>query len=445
MNQPEDVEVILSHDQRYMFHSSVLVRSSSFFAKLLTVGTAVKLSHKAKNAGIKIKWRVILSRLPNSTNPGVLELLELDNSGKPCGRYQPIVMNQNGRVPTRTLDHYQSILYTFYNEDLVIKDDDIHSALADACSILGIAEYLGCTSSISKAIDVALVKHGQQLFRSIQSAPCAWARLGHRIKSELIFKEAIVHLAGDWRNFQGNREVLRNLKNISPEIEAICEKHHHHLITKGKKLELELASLYPGGMAKPSLDLPIKREEYSRDILVWIALTFFRHWLAQRIISEKGYAGRDSGYELYTQIRAGGDAYMDKTVMNQFHGRFPMTKKAMNVVENHLLEIKECMKGCVIAHGILDSNCQLDTHRFPVNYLTCTKVDKEDLPWFVSEDSASGEKRARPLGGNEIVERNLAAADALRALEEEDWDEEGEDEEDPLAEGGASGKRPRLT
>ena len=45
-------------------------------------------------------------------------------------------------MPTRTLDPYQSILYTFYNEDLVIKDDDIHSALADACSILDIAEYL---------------------------------------------------------------------------------------------------------------------------------------------------------------------------------------------------------------------------------------------------------------------------------------------------------------
>jgi hypothetical protein len=100
-------------------------------------------------------------------------------------------------------------------------------------------------------------------------------------------------------------------------------------------------------MRLPSEDLPIKRESYAKDILVWMALTFFRHWVSQRLITGKGRDASDCGYDLFSSLGAGGDTYMDKSVINQFHTRFPMTKKAMNVLENHLFEIKECMKGVV--------------------------------------------------------------------------------------------------
>ena len=49
-----------------------------------------------------------------------------------------------------------------------------------------------------------------------------------------------------------------------------------------------LASVYPGNMSAPCSELPIRREEHAKDILVWMALSFFRHWFAQRIIDKKG-------------------------------------------------------------------------------------------------------------------------------------------------------------
>lgn len=101
---------------------------------------------------------------------------------------------------------------------------------------------------------------------------------------------------------------------------------------------------------------------------------------------------------------------MDKAVINQFHTKFPMTKKAINVLENHLLEIKECMKGVISAHKILDSHCQLDTHRFPVDYLTCVEFDSKDLPWAVEEEMETVTERGKRKwtgSGNEIARRNL--------------------------------------
>ena len=49
------------------------------------------------------------------------------------------------------------------------------------------------------------------------------------------------------------------------------------------------------------------------ETLVWIALTFFRHWVSQRLIGGKGRDTPDCGYELYAALGAGGDRYMDKS------------------------------------------------------------------------------------------------------------------------------------
>ena len=76
MNQAEDVEVILGHERRYKFHSGTLARNSTLFADMLTEPNAAKLNSRARNAGIKIRWMMELTRLPCDQYPaGCLELV----------------------------------------------------------------------------------------------------------------------------------------------------------------------------------------------------------------------------------------------------------------------------------------------------------------------------------------------------------------------------------
>lgn len=324
--------------------------------------------------------------------------------GEPVGNPTGIIQNENGLIPTTPslFENYETLLYAFYNKEIDISNDNMQSALENVVAMLEIADYLGCGPVISKPIEVALLKHGQALFRAIQKMPWVWIEMAIRIKSDIIFQESIVHLAGNWRKISEDKGAMKRLGSCPEEVHHLCKKLHKGIVTKGKKLELALASLYPGGMAKPSDNIPIKREEYSSEILIWMALTFFRHWFAQRIIMERGSAGDDSGYELYYQISCGGEAYMDKDVLNQLHRKFPMTKKAMNVVENHLSEIKEVMKGVVEAHGILKNNSMLDIKNYPVSYLTCAEVKKEDMPWLstAKEERTKGLKRSIRPGGS---------------------------------------------
>jgi hypothetical protein len=341
-----------------------------------------------------------------------------------------LIINENGRIPQaqKAFGHYEAVFYAFYNKEITIDDTDMTAALQDCYHLLQISDYLGCTSLVSKPIEVALLKHGQETFRAIQTAPHLWVEMAYRIRSEMIFKECMVHIIGNWKVIKTRPRISECLREISG-LRGLIEKYHRALLTQCKNLELGVMSLYPGDMAMPAEELPIKREAYSKDILVWMALTFLRHWIGQRLILEKGRHSVDCGYELYKQIGTAGESYMDKSVINQFHTKFPMTKKAMHVLENHLLEIKECMKGVVDQHKILKSNCQLDVHRFPVNYLTCIDFKSADFPW-VKEDQAPRvvpAKREYKPGGNEIARRNLEVA---KRFQERSLSVEGNDEDD---------------
>ncbi|KAH6643617.1 RTA1 like protein-domain-containing protein [Boeremia exigua] len=450
MNQAEDVEVILGHKRRYKFHSGTLARNSTLFAEMLCERNAARLSSRAKNAGVKIRWMIELTELPNERNPaGYLDLVELTPTGERADGRTGIVVNENGRVPLadQAFQNYESILYAFYNKELTIDDADMSAALSDCYQLLHISDYLGCTGLISKPIEVALFKHGQDLFRAIQGVPYAWIEMANRIRSEMIFKECIIHLVGDWKNLKTNANITERLREV-PTSRALVEKYHRALSDKAKALELGILSHYPQALRLPSEDLPIKRESYAKDILVWMALTFFRHWVSQRLVTGHGRDASDCGYDLYSALGAGGDAYMDKSVINQFHTRFPVTKKGMNVLENHLFEIKECIKKVVDDSKILRSQSQLDVNRFPVKYLTCTEFAREDYPWLKEDREArvAPPKRAYKPGGNEIARQNLETTKRYqRSPSAEGQDEvEYDDEEEMVPQHESQNKRMRY-
>jgi hypothetical protein len=344
------------------------------------------------------------------------------------------VPNDNGKVPFRIFDYYESVLCAFYNVEIKICDTDMGSALADCVGMLQVANYLGCIDVISKPVEVALIKHGQAFFRAVQAQPAVWATTALMMKSETIFREAMIHLAGNWKTVRKDSKAMERLRE-KPVVRMLAEKYNRKLMGKAKNLELQVLGIYPGDMCEPSTNLPIKREDYAKDILIWMALTFFRHWVTQRIVSGKGYISEDGGFELYRMLGTAGDEYMDKGVMNQFHSKFPMTKKGMNVLENHLLEIKECIKVLVDQSKLLTSECQLDVLKFPAKYLTCVEFEREDYPWL--EDAPVGGKRGRRMmGGNEIAKRKLEAA--RRAQQEEEVLDESEDEFEEAEGGGVA-------
>jgi hypothetical protein len=100
-----------------------------------------------------------------------------------------------------------------------------------------IAEYLGCVTVVSKPVEVTLIRQGQTFYNYIRKAPHSWAIMGCRIESESIFKEAVIHLAGNWTVFSKDDDMQEALSNYG-DIVAVVEKHHELLNKKRTNLEL---------------------------------------------------------------------------------------------------------------------------------------------------------------------------------------------------------------
>ena len=98
--------------------------------------------------------------------------------------------------------------------------ESIKPVINDIFGIIGVAEYLQCVDAVAWQLENCLVHQGQMVWVSVAANPTAWAELGLRIKSELVFKEAVIHLVGRWprllyyasrvrSNYPAGEEALR--------------------------------------------------------------------------------------------------------------------------------------------------------------------------------------------------------------------------------------------
>ncbi|KAF2807229.1 uncharacterized protein BDZ99DRAFT_536533 [Mytilinidion resinicola] len=390
MDPAPDVQLVLAYDKVLPLHSSVLARHSKRFASILTHEFAAVLCQRAKQQGVTIRWRIELRGV--GVNGNSVGRLELDTMGQLIQNpsYGTMIpLNENGKVPTKYFEYYTGIIGTFYGQELTLNDVGIQSALEDAIGLIEVAEYLGSVAAVSKNIDLALIKQGQVLFRSIANNPLEWVDLAVRITSEIIFKEAVVHLVGRWNEFSSAQKSA-----LGKDVKRVCLKHADHLSRQRRALELQMGVMYPGGITHPPNAAPVKRDTYAADIMMWMAVCLFRQWLMQQIIQDKTFRAKDGGYALYKQLSEAGDKYLSRQTIAPFFRNFPMTKKGQNVFENHLLELKEVVKGSVAKSGLLESESALDTGKFKVPWLTCTVVDKADFPW-VKKGPILGQKRVR--------------------------------------------------
>lgn len=127
--------------------------------------------------------------------------------------------------------------------------------------------------------------------------------------------------------------------NLFAEVPCVLEilgKYTYHLLDRCQCLETKLIAEYSGEMAATGEEQPVKRESYARDIYIWMALAWIKQYITDRIAINQGINAEDCGFELYSQISEAGKAYFDPAMASKFGEKFPITKKVLTVVGNHV-------------------------------------------------------------------------------------------------------------
>ncbi|KAI9812308.1 MAG: hypothetical protein M1827_004757 [Pycnora praestabilis] len=372
-----DVCVTLSSGRVHHLHSGVLRRNSPVLAKLLIEANGAILSPKAKKEGIFIRYRLDLSQVVDD-GPGEFRLREVDSNGRSQASSQ-LPEIENGKIVKEIYKHYRNLFRAFYNEQPKLNDTNIATVLNDCMGLVDVAESLGSINVISQSVDISLLQQGQVLFRSIAANAIAWSDLAYRVRSITIFKEAIVHLVGQW-----NAITDADRSNLNKDVLKLCQAKADELSSIKQAIEIRILGHYPGTVQRVASDNP-GRMSYSNDIYFWMVLALFRHWFSQSICEGRNNKAKDGGAVLYRQIDAAGYAYLDRKVLEGFHAYFPMSFKGSTCLENILSAYKEELKPFVAE--LLANRSQMDIVKEPLPYLTCCIVDKTDLPWEKEEVS----------------------------------------------------------
>lgn len=224
------------------------------------------------------------------------------------------------------------------------------------------------------------MRQDEVLWKSIASSPTIWADLAYRVQSPAIFKEAVIHLVGRWK-----METEQTKSEIPKAIYDLCEKKWKEIELAKRAIEIRIAGHYPSFLCRNHADKP-HRTAYAADIYMWMALSFFRQYMAQAGNDEKTRLAEDGGYDYYRKFATGGNAYLHHEDMSTFHQYFPMSSKACSVFEAHMNVLKEEVK--VFIRDLMIVRTHVNPADLGVDkpWLTCAVIDKEDLPWHVPED-----------------------------------------------------------
>ncbi|CAK4019766.1 Hypothetical predicted protein [Lecanosticta acicola] len=285
-----------------------------------------------------------------------------------------------------------------------IDDEPLHRILDAALDIMKAAEYLKCVGIVAQPMEAILLAQGQLLYYSISHMPISWLQLSYRIRSKPIFKEALIHATGQWNSHgvqQGIREGL-----LPDRVVDILEAKAGFIADGVLQVERRLGSYYPDVITRQQPSGRVSndrcgRGDYANDIYMWMALNVFNKWCIDLMTSDHTRHSADMGFAFIRAVSEGGNAYLDRTTMlEHFHGRFPMSGKGMAGVEHRLLEIKEFVKEW--ARPLMRTKTQLNLDEYPVEYFTHVSVVNTDFPWL-NHDNHDDDEEFNGLHVNEEV------------------------------------------
>lgn len=297
------------------------------------------------------------------------------------------------RAPSATIgdndgdDCWEWLFGCFYGRKPNFDSTTFGATVNDCVALIEAADTIGAIGAIREAVELALLQQDNILWKSIATSPVVWAELGRRVQSPVVFKEAVIHIVGQWNMLEAN------VKNGLPaDIRQLCQKKWDELELNKRAIELRIAGHYPKFMCQNAIDRP-QRTVYANHIYMWMAVAHFRHYVSQSGNDCENRMAKDGGYAWYKKFATGGSSYLDHEDMKMFHQFFPMSGKACGILEASLNVLKEETKSFV--KGLMVNRTHVNVEKLDnvqEPWLTCVLVESEDMPWNQTDDGVRVKK-----------------------------------------------------
>ncbi|RMZ82653.1 hypothetical protein DV738_g1633, partial [Chaetothyriales sp. CBS 135597] len=257
---------------------------------------------------------------------------------------------------------YDNLFRIFYNFSPNLSTTNIASAYSECKALLSIADMYDALPVVGPRIDHHLLRFGSRLFKQIAKYPPSYLKLGYLARSRIIFSEALIHVVGQWPmaypylqtndlpggegggGYEVPQSVIDLIEDKVDELDELKAK------VEAKLFRLTLSSSR-GERVNPA-----------NDYLSWLAMSLFRQWLAENTTPEvRGILKNSPTTTLYS-----------RETLKRFERRMDQVKNLARDL------VKPLTRNCLE----LDLRLLADGEGGGLGYLTCVRVEDEDIPWI---------------------------------------------------------------
>ncbi|KAL4741217.1 hypothetical protein BDV11DRAFT_75073 [Aspergillus similis] len=311
------------------------------------------------------------------------------------------------------LRDYDNLFRLFYNHPPLLNTINIATAYAECKALLALADMYDALPVTGPRVDHHLLGFGSRLFKQIAKYPPSYLKLGYLARSRVIFSEALIHVVGQW---PAGQSALRR-GPLPPLVMDIIEDKFEDLEDLKARVDSKLLRL----------TLTTSRGERvnpQNAYLDWLAVSLFRQWLvdsttpppppilknntstnngraasamtsttlsANRPTDNPSAATTVSSARIYRLIGSpSAQAYLSHEELKKFLKVHPTpsseslyTREVLKRFERKMDEIKRLAREIVkpLMRNFLELDLKGGEFNDTVPYLTCVKVEDEDIPW----------------------------------------------------------------
>lgn len=327
----------------------------------------------------------------------------------------------NERTMDPILRDYDNLFRLFYNHPPLLNTINIATAYAECKALLALADMYDALPVTGPRVDHHLLGFGSRLFKQIAKYPPSYLKLGYLARSRVIFSEALIHVVGQWPAGQSH---LRSgpYSPLPPLALDIIEDKFEDLEDLKARIDSKLLRL----------TLTTSRGERvtpQNAYLDWLAVSLFRQWLVDSTTpppapilknsanpTNQTNASRTASAATSTTVSASRptdstspataavasarvyrligssstQAYLSHEELKKFLKVHPTasseslyTREVLKRFERKMDEIKRLAREIVkpLMRNFLELDLKGGEFSDTIPYLTCVKVEDDDIPW----------------------------------------------------------------
>ncbi|KAH6622197.1 hypothetical protein C7974DRAFT_377795 [Boeremia exigua] len=352
--------------KQWQLHSDILTRHSTWFAR--------SIQEQRASATERCEYTIdILDEQVRLTPRTAKEELDVTSGRSDGTRLNTFSIKIESEIEDTmreaAIRTYDQVLGSFYSIPPNITTTNITRATFEAEELVRVATNLGCTHLISPHIGNALLQYRQLLYKAIFRDPTRYLLLSIALENDFIYTESLIHLVGAYPHRPG--PTCHTF--LAEEIQRLIVKKSEALDTEVLEVERQLLLLT---ITRTERKVPF-RCDVNSEFDTWFVVQLFRDTLTNALRQHDALEPSIKRGEFFRKIRAGGSRYMVYEEVRRMMQR--VMPSAVDTLDEDLGLLKEFASRFV--ENLARNELSLDVEENKVGWLTCVKIEREDIPW----------------------------------------------------------------